>query len=70
MLELVRDKCRDAKEFAIFSAIIHKTHGVFDYICPMSCGMRDGEGVDVQMQAIKKAGYKHYWIGCGTDDFA
>ena len=44
--------------------------GVFDYICPMSCGMRDGEGVDAQMQAIKKAGYKLYWIGCGTDDFA
>ena len=44
--------------------------GVFDYICPMSCGLRDGEGVDAQMQAIKKAGYKLYWIGCGTDDFA
>ena len=44
--------------------------GVFDYICPMSCGMRDGEGVDAQMQGIKKAGYKLYWIGCGTDDFA
>lgn len=40
--------------------------GVFDYICPMSCGMRDGENVDAQMQAIKKAGYKLYWIGCGT----
>ena len=44
--------------------------GVFDYICPMSCGMRDGENVDAQMQAIKKAGYQLYWIGCGTDDFA
>ena len=44
--------------------------GVFDYICPMSCGLRDGENVDAQMQAIKKAGYKLYWIGCGTDDFA
>ena len=44
--------------------------GVFDYICPMSCGLRDGEGVDAQMQAIKKAGYKLYWIGCGTADFA
>ena len=44
--------------------------GVFDYICPMSCGMCDGENVDAQMQAIKKAGYKLYWIGCGTDDFA
>lgn len=44
--------------------------GVFDYICPMSCGLRDGEGVDARMQAIKKAGYKLYWIGCGTADFA
>lgn len=44
--------------------------GVFDYICPMSCGMRDGENVDAQMQAIKKAGYQLYWIGCGTEDFA
>lgn len=44
--------------------------GVFDYICPLSCGMRDGENVDAQLQAIKKAGYKLYWIGCGTDDFA
>ncbi len=44
--------------------------GVFDYICPMSCGMRDGENVDAQMQLIKKAGYKLYWIGCGTADFA
>ena len=44
--------------------------GVFDYICPMSCGLRDGEHVDAQMQAIKKAGYKLYWIGCGTEDFA
>ena len=44
--------------------------GVFDYICPMSCGLRDGENVDAQMQGIKKAGYKLYWIGCGTADFA
>lgn len=44
--------------------------GVFDYICPMSCGMRDGAGVDAQMRGIKKAGYKLYWIGCGTADFA
>lgn len=44
--------------------------GVFDYICPMSCGLRDGDGVDAKMQGIKKAGYKLYWIGCGTADFA
>ena len=44
--------------------------GVFDYICPMSCGLRDDENVDARMQEVKKAGYRLYWIGCGTDDFA
>ena len=44
--------------------------GTFDYICPMSCGMRDVEGIDASLQAVKKAGYKLYWIGCGTADFA
>ncbi len=44
--------------------------GVFDYICPMSCGIRESEELDAQLQGIKKAGYKLYWIGCGTDDFA
>ena len=42
--------------------------GVFDYICPMSCGLRDGENVDAQMQGIKKAGYKLYWLACGEAD--
>ena len=44
--------------------------GVFDYICPLSCGIRESEELDAQLQGIKKAGYKLYWIGCGTDDFA
>lgn len=44
--------------------------GVFDYICPMSCGLRESEGLDEKLQAIKKAGYKLYWVGCGTADFA
>lgn len=44
--------------------------GTFDYICPMSCGMRDADGIDASLQAVKKAGYKLYWIGCGTADFA
>lgn len=43
---------------------------VFDYICPLSCGIRDSEELDAQLQGIKKAGYKLYWVGCGTDDFA
>ena len=43
---------------------------VFDYICPLSCGIRDSEELDAQLQGIKKAGYKLYWVGCGTEDFA
>ena len=42
----------------------------FDYICPMSAGARESDELDGQLQGIKKAGYKLYWIGCGTADFA
>jgi len=42
----------------------------FDYICPMSAGARESDTLDQQLQGIKKAGYKLYWIGCGTADFA
>ncbi|MBQ5830397.1 MAG: esterase family protein, partial [Alistipes sp.] len=43
---------------------------MFDYICPMSCGMRDTEEAVAALQGIKKAGYKLYWVGCGNADFA
>ncbi|WP_319481465.1 alpha/beta hydrolase-fold protein [uncultured Draconibacterium sp.] len=44
--------------------------GTFDYILPLSSGMRGEPGViDPQLQKIKVAGYKLYWIGCGKDDF-
>ena len=43
---------------------------LFDYICPMSCGMRDTEEAVAALQGIKKAGYKLYWVGCGNADFA
>lgn len=42
--------------------------GVFQYICPLSCGIRESETLDAQLQGIKKAGYKLYWIGVGKDD--
>ena len=42
--------------------------GVFSYICPLSCGIRENEELDTQLQAIKKAGYKLYWIGVGKED--
>lgn len=44
--------------------------GVFDYICPMSCGIRESDHLDADLQGIKKAGYKLYWVGCGSADFA
>jgi len=42
--------------------------GVFSYICPLSCGIRESETLDTQLQGIKKAGYKLYWIGVGKED--
>ena len=42
--------------------------GVFSYICPLSCGIRETEELDNQLLGIKKAGYKLYWIGVGKDD--
>ena len=44
--------------------------GTFDYILPLSSGMRgEPDVIDPQLQKIKAAGYKLYWIGCGKDDF-
>ena len=42
--------------------------GVFSYICPLSCGIRESEQLDDQLLGIKKAGYKLYWIGVGKED--
>ena len=42
--------------------------GVFSYICPLSCGIRESDELDTQLQGIKKAGYKLYWIGVGKED--
>ena len=42
--------------------------GVFGYICPLSCGIRESDELDAQLQGIKKAGYKLYWIGVGKED--
>ncbi|MBN1985319.1 MAG: esterase [Prolixibacteraceae bacterium] len=44
--------------------------GTFDYICPLSMGVRgEAAEVDKQLQAVKKGGYKLYWLGCGESDF-
>ena len=39
---------------------------LFDYICPLSAA---GNMTVEQAQALKKAGVKLYWIGCGREDF-
>ncbi len=44
--------------------------GMFGYIAPMSMGIREGQDIDEQLQALKKAGYKLYWLACGDADFA
>ena len=44
--------------------------GTFDYILPLSAGMSgDAATIDPQLQKVKAAGYKLYWIGCGNADF-
>ena len=41
----------------------------FDYICPLSMGAKRTDELDAQLQGIKKAGYKLYWLACGNTDF-
>ena len=41
----------------------------FDYICPLSMGSQRTPELDAQLQGIKKAGYKLYWLACGNTDF-
>ena len=43
--------------------------GFFSYILPLSNGIQPEQNMDTAFQAIKKAGYKLYWVACGTDDF-
>ncbi|MBN2481232.1 MAG: esterase [Bacteroidales bacterium] len=47
--------------------------GFFSYICPLSNGIRvtdeNRAEYDAQFQALKKAGYKLYFLACGDADF-
>lgn len=47
--------------------------GFFSYICPLSNGIRlndeNKDRYDEQFKALKKAGYKLYWLACGDTDF-
>ena len=46
--------------------------GFFSWILPLSAGIPqpNKESDDSDFQAIKKNGYKLYWVACGTEDFA
>ncbi|MCQ2239737.1 MAG: esterase, partial [Bacteroidaceae bacterium] len=39
---------------------------LFDYICPLSAA---GSATVEDLQNLKKAGVKLYWVGCGKTDF-
>lgn len=44
--------------------------GTFKYICPLSNGVAENqEGINEGLQGIKKAGYKLYFLACGSSDF-
>ncbi len=44
--------------------------GTFHYICPLSMGLwGEQPDIDAQLQGLKKAGYKLYWLACGKADF-
>lgn len=42
---------------------------MFDYICPLSMGAQRNAEFDSRLQGIKKAGYKLYFLACGSSDF-
>lgn len=53
--------------------------GMFGYICPQSTGAHphnqkgtayafDDATLDLYLEGIKNAGYKLFWLGCGTED--
>lgn len=50
-------------------ALANNYPGMFNYICPLSMGIREGQEMDKPFQELKKAGYKLYWVGCGDEDF-
>ena len=50
--------------------------GFFDYICPLSMGIRNRNGdeevmknYETQFKGLKDAGYKLYFLACGDSDF-
>jgi enterochelin esterase-like enzyme len=43
---------------------------LFDYICVMSAGMAENDQSKAQLQGIKNAGNKLYWLSAGDKDMA
>jgi enterochelin esterase family protein len=41
---------------------------LFDYICVMSMGVAESDQAKAQLQGIKNAGYKLYWVNIGDKD--
>ncbi len=51
-------------------SVTNEYPGTFGYICPLSIGIAANQAdIDAKLQAVKKAGYKLYWLGCGSEDF-
>lgn len=51
-------------------SVTNEYPGIFGYICPLSMGVRDTQAdIDSKLQGVKNAGYKLYWVGCGSEDF-
>ena len=50
-------------------AVTNEYPGTFSYICPLSSGASANyPNLDAKLQAVKSAGYKLYWIACGSED--
>jgi enterochelin esterase-like enzyme len=50
-------------------SVTNEYPGTFSYICPLSSGISATYAdIDAKLQGIKKAGYKLYWVGCGSED--
>lgn len=52
------------------TAVTANYPNLFDYICVMSAGMANTDQAKAQLQGIKDAGVKLYWLGVGDTDFA
>lgn len=51
-------------------SVTNEYPGTFGYICPLSIGISaEQTDIDAKLQAVKNAGYKLYWVGCGSEDF-